>query len=79
MENDTKLSKEQIKKLIDDFKSSTKNGKTDVDEFAKKHLTEEQTDAFKKLLNNPQLIRSILASDKAKEILKKLKGEENES
>lgn len=79
MDNETKLSKEQVKKLIDEFKNSTANGKTNVDEFAKKHLTEEQTVAFKNLLNNPQLIKSILASDKAKEILKKLKGDDNES
>ena len=79
MDNESNLSKEQVKKLIDEFHNCTANGKTDVKDFAKKHLTDEQTIAFKKLLNNPQLIKTILASDKAKEILRKLKGDEDES
>lgn len=79
MDNGTNLSKEQIKKLIDEFRGHAGDEKTDVEDFAKKHLTQEQTLAFKKLLNNPHLIKTILASDKAKEILRQLKGDEDES
>lgn len=77
MDNGAKLTPEQIKSLIEDFKKSTVDEQSDVESFSKKHLTESQAAAFRKLLNNPQLIKSILASDKAKEILKKLKGDEN--
>ena len=79
MDNETNLSKEQIKRLIDEFRGRASGENTNVDDFAKKHLTEEQTLAFKKLLNNPHLIKTILASDKAKEILRQLKGDEDES
>ncbi|MGN0468933.1 MAG: hypothetical protein ACI4GY_09440 [Acutalibacteraceae bacterium] len=78
MDNETKLTDEQIKKLISDFKNTTADGQTDVDEFTKSHLTQSQAAAFKKLLSNPQLIKTILASDKAKQILKQLKDSEEE-
>ncbi len=79
MDKDTNLSNEQIKKLIEEFKSADPSSKTDPNDFAKKHLSPDQMEAFKKLLNNPALIKSILASDKAKAILKQLKGDKDES
>ncbi|MGN1418204.1 MAG: hypothetical protein ACI4W6_02635 [Acutalibacteraceae bacterium] len=78
MDNETKLTDEQIKKLISDFKKTTADGQTDVDAFTKSHLTKSQAAAFKKLLSNPQLIKTILASDKAKQILQQLKDSEEE-
>lgn len=77
MDNDTKLSKEQIKNLISDFK----NGENaSADEFMKKHLSEKQRENIVSALKNPEMLRQILSSQKAKDIMKALGGEnKNES
>lgn len=75
MDNDTKLSKEQINNLVSDFKS-TKNGeKVNPDEFLKKHLNEKQRENILSVLKNPEMLKQILSSEKAKDIMKALKGD----
>lgn len=75
MDNETKLSKEQLEKLISDFKKSGSDDKVNVDEFAKKHLNERQAEALKRAMANPALLKSVLSSPQAKKIIEKLKGE----
>ena len=77
MDNDTKLSKEQIKNLVSDFKSGEN---VSADEFLKKHLNEKQRESIISVLKNPEMLRQILSSQKAKDIMKTLEGEnKNES
>lgn len=78
MDNEIKLTDEQIKQLISDFKKTTADKTTDVDVFAKQHLNDQQAQAFKKLMSNPSLIKSVLASDKAKKLLEILKNKSQE-
>lgn len=79
MDNDTKLSKEQIKNLVSEFKNSEKDGKVSTDAFLKKHLNENQRENIISALKNPEMLKEILSSQKAKDIMKALKGEkENE-
>lgn len=78
MDNEIKLTDEQIKELISDFKKTTVDKTTDVESFAKQHLSPAQTEAFKKLMSNPAMIKSVLASDKAKKLLEILKNKAQE-
>lgn len=70
MDNETKLTPEQINTMIEELKNGNANANVNIEEFAKNHLNEKQMKSLKLLLSNPQLIRSILASDKAKQFLK---------
>lgn len=80
MDNDIKLSKEQLKNLIDEFKAADKSDSVSTDDFLKKHLSDSQAKAIKNVLSNPELLKNILNSQKAKDIMEKLKGEnKNES
>ncbi|MGN1195043.1 MAG: hypothetical protein ACI4SB_06130 [Acutalibacteraceae bacterium] len=75
MDNETNLSKEQLDAIISDFNKSKESDKVNIDEFAKKHLNEKQTEALKKAMKNPELVKSILSSPQAKKLLEKLKGD----
>lgn len=81
MDNETKLSAQQINSMLEELKNGGSDASVNIEEFAKNHLNEKQMKSLKTILNNPQLIRSILASDKAKQFLmgfmKKTDGENN--
>lgn len=80
MDNDSKLSEEQIKRLISDFKNAKSNDTVNAEEFARTYLSPKQVDSLKKVMNNPELMKKILSSEKTKDILRKLKGDNfNES
>lgn len=80
MDNETKLTSEQINSLLDELKDGKTDAAVNIEEFAKNHLNEKQMKSLKMLLNNPQLIKSILASDKAKQFLKSfMKNKEGEN
>lgn len=70
MDNETKLTPEQINTMIEELKNGNPDANVNIEEFAKNHLSEKQMKSLKMLLSNPQLIRSILASDKARQFLK---------
>lgn len=72
MENNTKITNEQINSMLDDFKGNTGKEKIDANEFINKHLNEDQANALNKAMNNPELINSILSSPQAKKFLEKL-------
>lgn len=80
MDNDAKLSKDQIKNLLFEFKNADKNSSVNTNDFLKQHLNENQAQTIKNVLSNPQLMKKILSSQKTQDFLKQLKGEEkNES
>lgn len=74
MDNETNLSKEQIKNLVSDFK----DGKSAPEDLMKKHLSDGQRQQIISALKNPDMLKQILSSQKAKDIMKALKGDNNE-
>lgn len=76
MDNETNLSKEQLDALLSDLRQAKETDRVNVDEFAGKHLNEKQTQALKKAMKNPELIKLILSSPQARKLLEKLKGDE---
>lgn len=80
MDNNTKLSKEQLMKLISDFKNSSSEDKVDPDKFIKERLSKEQAEKVKSVLQDPAKLKEILSSKKAADLLEMLKGDKkNES
>ena len=80
MDNNTKLSKEQLMKLISDFKNSSSEDKVDPDKFIKERLSKEQAEKVKSVLQDPAKLKEILFSKKAADLLEMLKGDKkNES
>lgn len=74
MDNETKLSQEQLQSLISDLKRTGDGASVNVDDFAKRHLNEKQTEKLKEAMKNPNLM-NFLSSPEAKKILDKLKGD----
>ena len=80
MDNNTKLSKEQLMKLISDFKNSSSEDKVYPDKFIKDRLSKEQAEKVKSVLQDPAKLKEILSSKKAADLLEMLKGDKkNES
>ena len=80
MDNNTKLSKEQLMKLISDFKNSSSEDKVDPDKFIKDRLSKQQAEKVKSVLQDPAKLKEILSSKKAADLLEMLKGDKkNES
>lgn len=75
MDKGAKINKEQLESLLKKI-SSSQEPKTDINEFAEKNLTPEQNRALGKALQNPELIKTLLASPQAKAFMKKILGEE---
>ena len=71
MENETKLSNEQLQALSR-LLSTGKTETPDMDAFLKTHLTKPQATAFSALLKNETLVKALLSSPKAKAILDEL-------
>ena len=71
MDNETKLSSEQISWLLSSLKKGKKDEQVNVDEFVNEHLTNEQAAAFRNVLKNPDMIKSILSSPQAKKLMEK--------
>ena len=65
MDNDTK----QLESVISELSGANK---TDINNFIEKNLTDQQTKALNKALENPELIKSLLASPQAQSLVKKI-------
>lgn len=76
MDKQTKLSEEQINSIKKEIENVDINGKTDTDEFIKKHLNEEQANKVRDILNNPEKLKSVLSSPMAQRFLESLKGKD---
>ena len=75
MDNETKLTPEQIKKLLASLKSNEKEKSVNVDDFISKNLNERQTEMLKSAMKNPKIISAMMSSPQVKQLLEKLKGE----
>lgn len=61
--------------IISKIKNNSKAENKKLAEDLQKNMSEEQSDAFNKLLSNKTLMQKILASDEAKKIMNKLGGD----
>lgn len=71
MDNETKLSNEQISELFSFLKSDKKDERESVDSFVKEHLSNEQAAALQNALKNPAMIKMLLSSPQAKKLIEK--------
>ena len=71
MDNETKLSSEQISQLLSSLRNGKKDEQVNVDEFVNEHLSNEQAAAFKNVLKNPDMIKAMLSSPQAKKLMEK--------
>ncbi|MCM1545209.1 MAG: hypothetical protein NC110_07920 [Ruminococcus sp.] len=76
MDNDIKLSPEQIKNLLSSLKSTDKSKTTNIDEFASQNLNERQAEMLKNAMKNPKIISAMMSSPQIKQLISKLKGDE---
>ncbi|MBQ8027818.1 MAG: hypothetical protein IJ262_00255 [Clostridia bacterium] len=79
MDNNINLDPKQIKSLIEKLKSSEGSSQEGLEKIAGEYLSPSQLERLKNIMNDPQLIKSILSSPQGMKILKQLKGESNES
>lgn len=86
MNNQPKLSKEQLQALADKFsngKSIDKNALQkalnggNANEFLKSTLTKEQTEKLNKVLSDENAVKKLLNSEQAKKLMKMFTGEQN--
>ncbi len=73
MDNGTKLSSEQIKSIMNE----AKNGKKD--ELMKKYLSDDEAERVMDILSDSDKLKSFLSSPFAKQLMKKLNKEKDES
>ena len=61
----------RMNEIIDNINSNPTPSKETVDEFIKNNLTSSQAQAVKNVLKNPQLLKNIMQSPQAKELLER--------
>ena len=71
MDNETKITNEQINSLIKDFSSADKKTSAGLDELIGKHLTKQQSDSLKEFLQDEQKVKNLLSSPLAKAFMAK--------
>ncbi len=71
MDNETKITNEQINSIKNDFDSSETKDIQSVTDILSKHLTSEQTKSLESFLHDKDKMESLLSSPFAKAILKK--------
>lgn len=63
--------------IINKIKSNSKEENKKLAEEMKNNLSDEQSQSLAKLISNKELIKKLLSSDEAKNIIKKLGGDNN--
>ncbi len=76
MDNETKLSPEQINSIKDAL--SDKNDPEDIEQIMNKHLNEKQRQAVKSFLSDEKKIQALLKSPFAKAFMEKYGGKNKE-
>lgn len=66
----------QLQQLLNEIKKGNKPVQKDVDDFISDNLSASQAQTVKSVLNNPALIKKLLESRQAKELMQKLFKEE---
>lgn len=75
MDNDTKLSKEQIENMKTELQNAKDNGSA-LNDFLRKYLDREQGERVKRVLSDPQKIKELLSSPLAKSFMEKYGNKE---
>lgn len=82
MDNETKLSSQQINSIINEAKNADIKNKEDADAFIKKHLDQGQAEKVKSVLGDPEKMKKLMESPFAKKLmesfLKKQNSEQND-
>ena len=73
MENETKLSSEQIKSIMDEAKTGKK------EELLKKYLNDDEAEKVRDFLSDSDKLKSFLSSPFAKQLMKRLSKEKDGS
>lgn len=68
---------DNINNIINKIKNNSKEENKKLAENLKNSLSDEQAHSLESLMSNQELIKKLLESDEAKNIIKKLGGDEN--
>ena len=78
MDNETKMTNEQINELFRKAKEKEKGGVLNVSSFIDEKLSPEDAQKLKSAMKDPKLIKSILSSPQAQKFFEKFSGKGNE-
>lgn len=76
MDNETKLSKEQINSIRQELSEKKEN--INIGDFMNRHLNEKQKEAFSSLLSDPERMKAIMNSPFAQKLMEKFSNQEKE-
>ena len=76
MDNEAKLSKEQINSIKQELSDKKEN--ININDFMNRHLNEKQKEAFSSLLSDPERLKAIMNSPFAQKLMEKLGNQEKE-
>lgn len=77
MDNETKLSSEQINSIMAEAKKQSVEGKVNAEELMKKHLNEEQAEKVRSILKDPEKLRQLLQSPMAQKFMNSMKEKQD--
>ena len=78
MDNETKMTNEQINELFLKAKEKEKGGVLNVSSFIDENLSPDDAQKLKNAMKDPKLIKSILSSPQAQKFFEKFSGKGNE-
>ena len=78
MDNETKMTNEQINELFRKAKEKERGGVLNVSSFIDENLSPEDAQKLKSAMKDPKLIKSILSSPQAQKFFEKFSGKGNE-
>ncbi len=73
MENEINISSEQINSVLERFGMSSKSNSENIEKAIKDSLTPEQQSKINSIISDPERLKKILSSPKAKMILNMIK------
>ena len=76
MDNETKLSKEQINSIRQELNGKKEN--IDINDFMERHLNDKQKQAFSSVISDPERLKAIINSPFAKKMLERFADREKE-
>lgn len=77
MDNETKLSSEQINSIMAEAKKQSVEGNVNTEELMKKHLNEEQAEKVRSILKDPEKLRQLLQSPMAQKFMNSMKEKQD--
>lgn len=73
MDNETKLSHEQIKGILDETEGLRSDERINAEAFIKEHLNESQAQKVRSILSDPQKLKELMQSPAAQKIMAMLR------